>query len=102
MKKRIQSEFKRIGDLVEASGMTAEEKQRATLCLKKLPPLCLSFCETYESRDLEEIIRLERGILAQLAQPTQSAKARELSKVLGTRLKNLHVRLGLPELTTKS
>lgn len=99
MDKRIQSEFKRIGDLVEASKMSADEKAKAAVCLKKLPALCASFCESYESRDLDEIVRLERGLLARMAEPTQSSPgAQELAKVLGTKLKNLHIKLGLPEL----
>jgi hypothetical protein len=99
MDKRIQSEFKRMGELVEASKMLADEKVRAVACLKKLPALCASFCESYESRELDEILRLEQGLLARMAEPALSSPgAQELAKVLGTRLKNLHVKLGLPEL----
>jgi hypothetical protein len=99
MKKRIQSEFKRIGELVQASGMPDDDKLMAVGCLRRLPALCEAFCESYESRDVEEILRLERGMLGRLAEPNQpSPNARELAKVLSTRLKNLHERLGLPQL----
>ena len=80
--------------------MSDDDKLMAKGCLKKLPALCATFCESYESRDVEEILRLERGMLARLAEPNQSSPhARELAKVLSTRLRNLHERLGLPELT---
>ena len=99
MKKRIGSEFERISKLVEASGMPKEEKQLAAGCLKKLPALCEAFFQTYESRDVEEIMYLERGLLARLADPAQpSRQARDFAKILSTRLKSLHERLGLPEL----
>ena len=38
-------------------------------CLKKLPGVRV-VCESYESRDVEEILRLERGMLARLAEPS--------------------------------
>lgn len=99
MKKRIGSEFDRIGKLVQASGMPDEDKQMAVGCLQKLPALCESFCESYESRDVDEILRLERGMLARLAQPSESSPAgRDLAKRLSIRLSSLHVQLGLPEL----
>jgi hypothetical protein len=99
MKKRIGTEFNRIGKLVQASGMPAEDKQITVGCLQKLPALCESFCESYESRDVDEILRLERGMLARLVQPSESSPAgRELAKRLSIRLSSLHVQLGLPEL----
>lgn len=99
MKKRIGTEFNRIGKIVEASEMPAEDKRMAVGCLQKLPALCESFCESYESRDVDEILRLERGMLARLAQPSESSPAgRELAKRLSIRLSSLHVQLGLPEL----
>ena len=83
-------------------GLRLEEKQAAAGCLKKLPPLCEAFFQSYESRDVEEIMYLERGLLARLADPAQpSRQARDFAKVLSVRLKNLHERLGLPELKLK-
>jgi hypothetical protein len=102
MKKQIGSEFQRIDKLVQASRLPEEEKQAAAGCLKKLPPLCEAFFQSYESRDVEEIMYLERGLLARLADPAQpSRQARDFAKVLSVRLKNLHERLGLPELKLK-
>src|SRR5262245_22623065 len=99
MKEHIESEFKQIGELVQESGMSDDDKLMAKGCLKKLPALCATFCESYESRDVEEILRLERAMLTRLAEPTQSSpNARELANVLSTRLSNLHERLGLPQL----
>lgn len=100
MKKRIGSEFKRISELVQASDAPDDDKLMAEGCIKKLPALCLAFCESYESRDVEEILRLERGMLARLAEPMHSSpKARDLVKVLGGRLSKFHERLGLPQLS---
>ena len=99
MKKRIESEFRRISKFVQASDMSDEDMLMAAGCLDKLPALCEAFFASYESRDVEQILRLERGMLARLAEPSQpSPKARELAKVLCTRLQNLHERLGLPQL----
>lgn len=97
MSKLIGSRFDRMDKLVEASGMVAAEKRRTADCLRQLPPLCESFCVSYESRDLDKILRLERGMLAWLSDPTHpSVQARDLAKVLSMQLKNLHERLGLP------
>lgn len=99
MKKQIGSEFERINKLVQASDVPDEDKQMAVACLKKLPPLCEAFFQSYETRDVESILLLERGMLARLADPSQpSPQGRDLAKVLSTRLKNLHERLGLPEI----
>jgi hypothetical protein len=99
MKKRIGSEFERIGKLVQASGVSDGEKEMAVWCLKKLPALCETFCQTYETRDVQEILRLERGMLVRLQDPSHpSPQARDLAKVLSTRLRNLHEQLGLPQL----
>ncbi|OAI46021.1 hypothetical protein AYO44_12120 [Planctomycetaceae bacterium SCGC AG-212-F19] len=79
--------------------MPAEDMEMAVGCLRKLPALCESFCLSCESRDVDEILRLERGMLARLAQPTESSpKGRELAKRLNIRFKSLHMQLGLPEL----
>src|SRR5262249_51753694 len=97
MKKQIGSEFERIHKLVQASDVADEHKNMAAACLKKLPPLCEAFFQSYETRDVEEIIYLERGMLARLADPSQqSSEGRDLAKLLSARLRNLHERLGLP------
>lgn len=102
MKHRIESAFVRIGKLVQASEITNEDKQMAVGCLNELPALCTSFSQTYESRDVDKILRLERGMLARLAEPTNtSPKGRELAKRLCTRLKSFHEQLGLPPLNPK-
>ena len=99
MLKRIASGFKRIDELVLASGVADEDKLMAVDCLNKLPSRCVSFCESYESRDVEEILRLERGMLARLTESVHRVpKARELAKLLGSRLNKLHEQLGLPQI----
>jgi len=99
MQKRIANEFKRLDELVLASGVANEDKLMAVDCLKKLPSRCVSFCECYESRDVEEILRLERGMLARLTESIhRAAKAQELAKLLGSRLNKFHEQLGLPQI----
>ena len=95
----IESDFERMSSLVLASDMADDDKQMAVGCLKKLPGLCEAFCRSYESRDVEEILRLERGMLARLTDPSHpSPPAQDLAKSLTSRLKDLHERLGLPEI----
>jgi len=99
MNNQIEKAFKRIGDLVNASGMSAEKKLMTVDCLKKLPALCKEFCVSYESRHVEEILRLEQGLLVKLE---SSPKARKLAKALSVRFKNLHEKIGLPQLKIAS
>ena len=99
MTKGIESDFERMGRLVQASDMADDDKQMVVGCLRRLPSLCEAFCRSYESRDVEEILRLERGMLARLTDPSHpSLPAQDLAKSLTSRLKDLHERLGLPEL----
>lgn len=99
MSNQIGSQFERIGKLVEASGMAELAKQQTTESLRKLPALCEAFCVSYESRDVEKILLLERNMLARLNDPSESsAQSHDLAKVLSLQFKKLHERLGLPQL----
>src|SRR6185295_15588721 len=92
-------ELEGIGKLVNAAGISDEDKRIAGWCLQKLPTLCEAFSATYESRYADEIVRLERGILLRLGEPkTASSPMRELAAVLTTRFQTLHEQMGLPEL----
>jgi len=99
MNNQIEKTFKRIDELVDASGMSAEKKLMTVEWLNKLPALCKEFCVSYESRDVKEILRMEQGLLAKLV---DSPKAQKLAKDLSIRLKNLHVKIGLPQLSVVS
>src|SRR5262245_21299248 len=99
MTKGTESDFERMGRLVQASDLADDDKQMAMGCLSKLPGLCEAFCRSYESRDVEEILRLERGMLARLTDPSHpSLPAQDLARSLTGRLRVLHERLGLPEI----
>jgi hypothetical protein len=97
MSNRIGRDFERIGKLVEESSMPALAKQQTAESLRKLPALCEAFCVSYESRDVEKILLLERNMLARLNDPNETS-CHDLARTLSQQFKKLHERLGLPQL----
>jgi hypothetical protein len=98
MMQPVQAGWEEINNLVAAAQVPEASKQTTTWCLRKLPDLCESFAQTYESRYAEEIIRLERAILASLADPACTpADLGGLKEAVMAQLIGLHERLGLPE-----
>ena len=94
MTKAFRSEIAGITSLVEAATLASDARHTVAWCLGQLPALYDQFCQTYESRYAEEILRLEQGVLGKLAE-TRCSSVRQ---ALLDRLRLLHERFGLPAL----
>jgi hypothetical protein len=96
---QVRVELDEIGNLVKSANIAEDDRRMAAWCLQKLPALCQSFRETYESRYADEITRLERGLVMRFAEQAAgtAVQSRELADSLTIRFQSLHEQLGLPE-----
>jgi hypothetical protein len=102
MSEDFRDELAAIGTLVNSADLSAESKHTVAWCLKQLPALYGKFCQTNESRYGEEIVRLEQGILRNLAEKTTlSPDAQKVAEDIVDRLRVLHGRFGLQGLDPK-
>ena len=97
MTEAFRAEVAAITSLVEAATLARDARDTVLWCLGQLPKLYEQFCQTYESRYAEEILRLEQGVLRKLAE-TRGSSVRE---ALRDRLRLLHERFGLPSLDSR-
>src|SRR5262245_11495311 len=80
--------------LVEATNLPEDAKQSALWCLRQLPKLYREFTRTYDSRFVDEILRLTRAALQKVGDsPAAEAVCGQLA--------GLHERLGLGEFNLK-
>jgi hypothetical protein len=93
MTEAFRAEVAGITSLVEAATLAGDARDTVMWCLGQLPGLYDQFCQTYESRYAEEILRLEQGVLGKLAEPRRSSPVGE---AVLDRLRLLHERFGLP------
>jgi len=68
MMQAFRAEVVEITSLVKAAALPGDLESTVVWCLSQLPAKYDSFCETYESRYAEEILRLEQGVLEKLAE----------------------------------
>ena len=93
----LQTELTAIQHLVEAAGLPERQRQTIFWSLKQLPPLYHELMRTYESRYVDEILRLVTLIRAALA----NNGSLELAEVIATRITDMHSRRGFPRLGLK-
>ena len=102
MSQEMRADLAGIADLVKTANISEEQKGTAVWCIKKLPDLYDQFCQTYESRYGDEIVRLEKALFLRVAGISPvSSQAQCLVETITARLKLLHERLGLPLLGPK-
>ena len=87
-----------ITRLVEAATLASDVRDTVLWCLGQLPALYDRFCQTYESKYAEEILRLEQGVLGKLAETHHSSP---VGDAVLDRLRLLHECFGLPGLGSK-
>jgi hypothetical protein len=80
---------------VEGAAISSDAKQRALWCLGQMSAQYDKLLETYDSRYADEVFRLARGLLENLA----GARAAAVAAV--AQLQALHERLGLQPLDRK-
>jgi hypothetical protein len=93
----LQTELAAIQNLIEAAGIPDHPRQTILSCLKQLPPLYQELLRTYESRYVDEIVRLVTIIRKALA----NNGALELGEAIATRMTQMHSRRGFPSLGLK-
>ena len=82
--------------LVEEADIAESSRQAVGWCLKQLPRLYRELARTSESRYADEISRLARAMLKELA-----GAAPAVAEGVVTQLRALHARWGLPGLDLK-
>src|SRR5438876_8402434 len=90
----LQTELVAIQNLVEAAGIPDRPRQTIFSSLKQLPVLYQELLRTYESRYVDEIVRL----VTVIRQAMTNSGARELAEAIATRMTAMHSRRGFPSL----
>jgi hypothetical protein len=98
MLEAFRAEVGGITRLVEAATLASDVRDTVLWCLGQLPALYGQFCQTYESKYAEEILRLEQGVLGKLAETRGSSS---VADAVLDRLRLLHECFGLPGLGFK-
>jgi hypothetical protein len=93
----LQAELATIGKLVEAADAVDRARPAVNWALNRMPLLYQQLMKTYESRYLDEIVRLVTGMRQALARDG----APELAEAIATRLTAMHSRRGFPSLGLK-
>jgi hypothetical protein len=102
MTEAFQAEVVEITSLVQTAALPGDVQDTVVWCLRQLPAKYARFCETYESRYAEEILRLEQGILEKLTEWCSSQRDRQpLQESVLQRLHLLNERYSLPGLVPK-
>ena len=94
MMEAFRAEIAGITNLIKAA-VGGDAQDTVVWCLGQLPELYDQFCETYERRYAEEILRLEHGVLGKLA---ETRRCSPLGEAVLDRLRLLHECFGLPGL----
>ena len=98
MREAFQDEVAGITRLVEAATLGSDVRDTMVWCFGQLPALYDQFCQTYESKYAEEILRLEQGVLGKLAESRGSSS---VGDAVLDRLRLLHECFGLPGLGSR-
>ena len=93
----LKQELAAIQDLVEAAGIPDRPRQTIFSSLKQLPVLYQELLRTYESRYVDEIVRL----FTVIRQALTNNGALELAEIIRTQITAMHARRGFPSLGLK-
>ena len=93
----LQAELATIGGLVEAAAVADRARQTVRWALNMMPLAYQQLLKTYESRYVDEIVRLVTG----MRQALTKDGAPELAETIATRLTAMHSRRGFPSLGLK-
>ena len=93
----LQAELATIEKLVEAAEAADRARPAVLWVLNRMPLLYQQLLKTYESRYVDEIVRLVTVIRQELT----NEDAPELAATIATRLTAMHSRRGFPSLSLK-
>jgi hypothetical protein len=97
MNSYLQAELATIGRLVEAAAVGDRPRQTVLWALNKMPLAYQQLMKTYESKYVDEIVRLVTLIQKELT----NENAPKLAATIATRLTTMHSRRGFPSLGLK-
>ena len=102
MTEAFRAEIAAITTMLQGAILPGDIRDTVIWCIGQLPALYDKFCQTYEQRYAEEILRLEQGILGKMA-PCRlpSSDAQTVGDRVLERLRLLNERCGLPGLSPK-
>lgn len=89
----FRAEVAGVTNRVEAAALADDARDTVLWCLGQLPALYDQCFQTYEKRFAEEILRLEQGVVGELA---KSHRSSPLAEAVLERLRLLHECFGLP------
>jgi hypothetical protein len=99
MVEELQGQLAELDSEVRAATIPGGWKHSAEWCVKQLPALYVKFRASYESRYSDEITRLVRAVLTDLADArTTCPEALQLAASIVDRLNRMHINLGMPRL----
>ncbi len=91
-----------LRNLIQTAQLTQEVRHTSLWYLGQLPQLYWQFCQTYESRFGDTIIRLSQAVFQRLSEKGSGQDGGQVAAALVTSLGNLHERLGLAPLGWKT
>ena len=97
MDRDLQKELAAHQKRVEAAGIPDCPRQTILSCLKQMPPLYLELMRTYESKYVDQIVRLVTVIRRALT----NNGALKVGEAIATRITAMHSRRGFPGLGLK-
>ncbi|HEV3262189.1 MAG TPA: hypothetical protein VG013_35380 [Gemmataceae bacterium] len=99
MDEAVQAHLAALAKEARAAAIASDCKHTVVWCIGQLPTLYAKFRQTSESRYGEEISRLVRGVLEELAKGTTVCPvAQKLAASITGHLRMLHEEVGLPGL----
>src|SRR5437899_5429485 len=93
----LQAELATIGGLVEAAAVGDQPRQTVLWALNKMPLAYQQLMNTYESRYVDEIVRL----VTLIRQALTNNGALKVVEAIATRITAMHSRRGFPSLGLK-
>jgi hypothetical protein len=99
MDQTLQGQLATLGNEIQAAAIPEAGKKTAAWCIGQLPALYAHFHRTHESRYGDEITRLVRGVLKELANGKKACpESQELAVKIVSRFRLFHEEFGLPAL----
>ena len=98
MTEALRGELAGITSLVKAANMPGDTSHTVVWCLEQLPALYAKFCQTHESRYADEILRLEKAVVGELAEAPALPEGQAVGEAVLDRFRLLNERFGLPGL----
>jgi len=96
----MDADLQAVHDLLDTTTLSEEKRHTVSWCLGQLPDLYESLKQTSDTRYIDEICRLVRGLLEAL-RAASNPGARRSADAVALRLVAMHERLGLPNLDIK-